>query len=108
MRRAAQIAEVAREQSLRQQEADQARIEAKKLVDSQQIEADRAVQQARIAQEQALELARPKEPLAVQNQSREESRDKAQGVEARAEGVGGGGSGCMTCRENRGKWWEEQ
>jgi len=58
MRRAAQIAEVAREQSLRQQEADQARIEAKKLVDSQQIEADRAVQQARIAQEQALELAR--------------------------------------------------
>jgi len=87
MRRAAQIAEVAREQSLRQQEADQARIEAKKLVDSQQIEADRAVQQARIAQEQALELARQEQQIAVQNKSREESQAKAEADAARAKAV---------------------
>lgn len=87
MRRAGQIAEVAREQSLRQQEADQARIEAKKLVDSQQIEADRAVQQARIEQEQALELARQEQQIAVQNKSREESQAKAEADAARAKAV---------------------
>lgn len=87
MRRAGQIAEVAREQSLRQQEADQARIESKKLVDSQQIEADRAVQQARIEQEQALELARQEQQIAVQNKSREESQAKAEADAARAKAV---------------------
>jgi uncharacterized membrane protein YqiK len=87
MRRAAQGAEVAREQSLRQQEADQARIEAKKLVDAQQIEADRAVQEAKIAQTQALELARQEQQIAVQNKSREESQAKAKADEARAEAV---------------------
>nr|WP_294816622.1 flotillin domain-containing protein [uncultured Sphingomonas sp.] len=87
MRRAAQGAEVAREQSLRQQEADQARIESKKLVDAQQIEADRAVQEAKIAQTQALELARQEQQIAVQNKSREESQAKAKADEARAEAV---------------------
>jgi uncharacterized membrane protein YqiK len=87
MRRAVQSAEVAREQSLRQQEAEQAKIEAKKLVDSQQIEADRAVQQAKIAQAQALELARQEQQIAVQNKSREESQAKAQADEARAKAV---------------------
>ncbi|MBQ1500160.1 MAG: flotillin family protein [Sphingomonas sp.] len=87
MRRAVQAAEVAREQSLRQQEAEQAKIEAKKLVDSQQIEADRAVQQAKIAQEQALELARQEQQIAVQNKSREESQARAIADEARAKAV---------------------
>ena len=87
MRRAAQGAEVAREQSLRQQEADQAKIESKKLVDAQQIEADRAVQEAKIAQMQALELARQEQQIAVQNKSREESQAKAKADEARAEAV---------------------
>lgn len=87
MRRAAQSAEIAREQALRQQESDQAKIEAKKLVDSQQIEADRAVQEARIAQEQALALARQEQQIAVQNKSREESQAKASADEARAEAV---------------------
>lgn len=87
MRRAVQGAEVAREQSLRQQEAEQAKIEAKKLVDSQQIEADRAVQQAKIAQQQALELARQEQQIAVQNKSREESQAKAEADKARAEAV---------------------
>jgi uncharacterized membrane protein YqiK len=87
MRRAAQGAEVAREQSLRQQEADQAKIEAKKLVDAQQIEADRAVQEAKIAQMQALELARQEQQIAVQNKSREESQAKAEADKARAEAV---------------------
>ncbi|ETI65414.1 membrane protein [Sphingobium sp. C100] len=87
MRRAVQSAEVAREQSLRQQEAEQARIEAKKLVDSQQIEADRAVKEARIAQEQALELARQEQQIAVQNKSRQESQAKAEADEARAKAV---------------------
>lgn len=87
MRRAAQSAEVAREQALRQQEADQAKIEAKKLVDSQQIEADRAVQQAKIAQTQALELARQEQQIAVQNKSREESQAKAEADAARAKAV---------------------
>ena len=87
MRRAGQIAEVAREQSLRQQEADQARIEAKKLVDSQQIEADRTVQQAKISQAQALELARQEQQIAVQNKSREESQAKAEADKARSQAV---------------------
>lgn len=87
MRRAAQGAEVAREQSLRQQEADQARIESKKLVDAQQIEADRAVQQAKIGQEQSLALARQEQQIAVQNKSREESQARAKADEARAEAV---------------------
>jgi uncharacterized membrane protein YqiK len=87
MRRAAQGAEVAREQSLRQQEADQARIEAKKLVDAQQIEADRAVQQAKIAQDQAIALARQEQQIAVQNKSREESQAKAEADKARAQAV---------------------
>jgi uncharacterized membrane protein YqiK len=87
MRRAAQSAEVAREQSLRQQEAEQAKIEAKKLVDSQQIEADRAVQEAKIAQEQALELARQEQQIAVQNKSKEESQARAEADKARAEAV---------------------
>lgn len=87
MRRAAQAAEVAREQALRQQEADQAKIEAKKLVDSQQIEADRAVQEAKIAQQQALELARQEQQIAVQNKSREESQAKAEADAARAKAV---------------------
>lgn len=87
MRRAAQGAEVAREQALRQQESEQARIEAKKLVDSQQIEADRAVQEAKIAQEQALELARQEQQIAVQNKSREESQARAEADKARAEAV---------------------
>ncbi|MBX9815411.1 MAG: flotillin [Proteobacteria bacterium SG_bin5] len=87
MRRAAQAAEVAREQSLRQQEAEQARIEAKRLIDAQQIEADRAVQQAKIAQAQALELARQEQQIAVQNKSREESQAKAQADQARAAAV---------------------
>ena len=87
MRRAAQVAEVAREQALRQQEADQAKIEAKKLVDSQQIEADRAVQEAKIAQHQALELARQEQQIAVQNKSREESQAKAEADAARAKAV---------------------
>ena len=87
MRRAAQGAEIAREQSLRQQEADQARIEAKKLVDSQQIEADRAVKEAQIAQTQALELARQEQQIAVQNKSREESQAKAEADKARAQAV---------------------
>ena len=87
MRRAAQAAEVAREQALRQQEADQAKIEAKKLVDSQQIEADRAVQEAKIAQHQALELARQEQQIAVQNKSREESQAKAEADAARAKAV---------------------
>lgn len=87
MRRAEQAAEVAREQSLRQQEAEQAKIEAKKLVDSQQIEADRAVRQAKIAQEQALELARQEQQIAVQNKSREESQAKAEADAARAKAV---------------------
>jgi uncharacterized membrane protein YqiK len=84
MRRAAQGAEVAREQSLRSQEAEGARIEAKKLVDSQQIEADRTVQQARIAQQQALEIAKQEQQIAIQNKSREESQAKANADEARA------------------------
>src|SRR5688572_6243178 len=42
MRRAKQMAEVAREQSLRHQESEQARIETKQQIDAQQIEADRA------------------------------------------------------------------
>lgn len=87
MRRAVQSAEVAREQALRQQEADQAKIEAKKLVDSQQIEADRAVQEAKIAQTQALELARQEQQIAVQNKSREESQAKAEADAARAKAV---------------------
>jgi len=87
MRRAVQAADVAREQSLRQQEAEQAKIEAKKLVDSQQIEADRAVQQAKIAQDQALELARQEQQIAVQNKSREESQARAEADKARAEAV---------------------
>ncbi|MHA6720129.1 flotillin family protein [Sphingomonas sp. RS6] len=87
MRRAAQAAEVAREQSLRQQEADQARIEAKKLVDAQQIEADRAIQEAKIAQAQALELARQEQQIAVQNKSREESQARAEADKARAGAV---------------------
>jgi len=87
MRRAAQGAEIAREQSLRQQEAEQAKIEAKKLVDSQQIEADRTVKEARIAQEQALELARQEQQIAVQNKSREESQAKAEADAARAKAV---------------------
>ncbi|MBB4096579.1 flotillin family protein [Sphingomonas kyeonggiensis] len=87
MRRAVQGAEVAREQSLRQQEAEQAKIEAKKLVDSQQIEADRAVQEAKIAQDQALELARQEQQIAVQNKSREESQARAEADKARAEAV---------------------
>ena len=87
MRRAAQAAEVAREQSLRQQESDQARIEAKKLVDSQQIQADRAVKEAQIAQAQALELARQEQQIAVQNKSREESQAKAEADKARAAAV---------------------
>ena len=87
MRRAVQGAEIAREQSLRQQEADQARIEAKKLVDSQQIQADRAVKEAQIAQNQALELARQEQQIAVQNKSREESQAKAEADKARAAAV---------------------
>lgn len=87
MRRAAQAAEVAREQALRQQEAEQARIEAKRLIDAQQIEADRAVQQAKIAQAQALELARQEQQIAVQNKSREESQARAQADQARAAAV---------------------
>jgi uncharacterized membrane protein YqiK len=87
MRRAAQNAEVAREQSLRQQEAEQAKIEAKKLVDAQQIEADRAVKEAQIAQEQALALARQEQQIAVQNKSREESQARAKADEARAAAV---------------------
>ena len=87
MRRAVQAADVAREQSLRQQEAEQAKIEAKKLVDSQQIEADRAVQEAKIAQDQALELARQEQQIAVQNKSREESQARAIADEARAKAV---------------------
>jgi len=87
MRRAVQAADVAREQSLRQQEAEQAKIEAKKLVDSQQIEADRAVQEAKIAQDQALELARQEQQIAVQNKSREESQARAEADKARAEAV---------------------
>jgi uncharacterized membrane protein YqiK len=84
MRRAAQAAEVAREQAKRNQESEQARIAAKQLVDSQQIEADKAVQEARIAQEQALEIARQEQQIAVQNKSREESQAKAEADEARA------------------------
>lgn len=84
MRRAAQAAEVAREQAKRNQEAEEARIAAKQVIDSQQIEADRAVQEARIAQEQALEIARQEQQIAVQNKSREESQAKAEADEARA------------------------
>ena len=84
MRRAAQAAEVAREQAKRNQEAEQARIAAKQMVDSQQIEADKAVQEARILQEQALEIARQEQQIAVQNKSREESQAKADADEARA------------------------
>lgn len=87
MRRAVQSAEIAREQALREQEAQQARIEAKKLVDGQQIEADRAVQEAKIAQAQALELARQEQQIAVQNKSREESQAKAEADRARAAAV---------------------
>jgi uncharacterized membrane protein YqiK len=87
MRRAVQGAEVAREQSLRQQEAEGAKIEAKKLIDAQQIEADRAIQEAKIAQEQALELARQEQQIAVQNKSKQESQARAQADKARAEAV---------------------
>ena len=84
MRRAAQAAEVAREQAKRNQESEEARIAAKQVIDSQQIEADRAVQEARIAQEQALEIARQEQQIAVQNKSREESQAKAEADSARA------------------------
>lgn len=83
-RRAAQAAEVAREQARRNQEAEGARIEAKKTVDAQQIEADRTVQEAKIAQAQAIEIARQEQQIAVQNKSREESQAKAEADAARA------------------------
>lgn len=87
MKRAEQASEVAREQALRQQESEQARIEAKKQTDSQQIEADRTVKQAQIAQTQALELARQEQQIAVQNKSREESQARAEADGARATAV---------------------
>ncbi|MBO9579727.1 MAG: flotillin family protein [Sphingobium sp.] len=87
MRRAVQAAEVASEQAKRSQEAEQARIEAKRIIDSQQIEADRAVQEAKIAQEQALAIARQEQQIAVQNKSREESQASAEADAARAKAV---------------------
>src|SRR5690242_18820592 len=87
MRRAAQMAEGAREQSVRHQESEQARIETKQQIDAQQIEADRASEQARIAQAQALEIARQEQQIAVQNKSREESQAKAEADAARAKAV---------------------
>lgn len=87
MRRAVQAAEVASEQARRSQEAEQARIEAKRIIDSQQIEADKAVQEAKIAQEQALAIARQEQQIAVQNKSREESQASAEADAARAKAV---------------------
>jgi len=87
LRRAAQVAELARQQAERQREADQARIIAKQQTDAAQIEADRAVQQAKIAQTQALEIARQEQQIAVQNKSREESQAKAEADKARAAAV---------------------
>ena len=87
MRRAVQSAEVASEQARRNQEAEQARIEAKRIIDSQQIEADRTVQEAKIAQEQALAIARQEQQIAVQNKSREESQASAEADAARAKAV---------------------
>jgi uncharacterized membrane protein YqiK len=87
MRRALQAAEIAREQALRSQEAEGARIEAKRIIDSQQIEADRAVKEAQIAQEQVLAIARQEQQIAVQNKSREESQASAEADAARAKAV---------------------
>lgn len=87
IRRAAQAAEIAREQAERNQEAEVARITAKKQVDAQQIEADRLVEEARIVQQRALEIARQEQQIAVQNKSREESQAKAQADDARAKAV---------------------
>jgi uncharacterized membrane protein YqiK len=87
VRRAAQNAEVAQQQSERQREADEARITAKRQVDSAQIEANRVVEQAKIAQTQALEIARQEQQIAVQNKSREESQAKAEADKARAAAV---------------------
>ena len=81
------MSEVARQQSEKQREADQARIIAKQQTDAAQIEADRAVQQAKIAQAQAIELARQEQQIAVQNKSREESQAKAEADKARAAAV---------------------
>ena len=87
VRRAIQMSEVAREQALRNQEAEDAKIRAKQQIDSTQIEADRAVKEAKIAQEQALEIARQEQQIAIQNKSREESQASAEADEARAKAV---------------------
>lgn len=68
-------------------EAEQARINAKQVVDGAQIEADRTISQARIAQEQAVAIARQESAIAVQGKSREESQAKAEADRARAEAV---------------------
>ncbi|MEZ5708360.1 MAG: flotillin domain-containing protein [Blastomonas sp.] len=87
VRRAAQASEVAREQAIRNREAEEARIQAKQIIDAKQIEADRAIQEATIAQQQAIEIARQEQQIAIQNKSREESQAKAEADEARAKAV---------------------
>ena len=84
VRRAEQIAEVARRQADSQRDAEEARIAAKQQIDAAQIEADRTVEQARIAQAQSLEIARQEQQIAIQNKSREESQAKAEADRARA------------------------
>ncbi len=84
VRRAEQVAEVARRQADSQRDAEEARIAAKQQIDAAQIEADRAVEQARIAQAQSLEIARQEQQIAIQNKSREESQAKAEADRARA------------------------
>ena len=109
IRRAAQTAEIAREQSQKQQEAEGAKITAQQQVDSAKIAAQRAVEEQRIAMEQQLkereiekqknvetaqvmqlkvvELAAQDKAIAIAEKSKSQSEALAAADTARAQAV---------------------
>jgi uncharacterized membrane protein YqiK len=109
IRRAAQTAEIAREQSQKQQEAEGAKIAAQQQVDSAKIAAQRAVEEQRIAMEQQLkereiekqknvdtaqvlqlkivELAEQDKAIAIAEKSKSQSEAQAAADAARAQAV---------------------
>jgi uncharacterized membrane protein YqiK len=109
IRRAAQVAEIAREQSQKQQEAEGAKIAAQQQVDQAKIVANRAVEEQRIAMEQQLkereieklknvetarvsqqkivELAEQDRAIAIAEKSKSQSEAQAAADAARAAAV---------------------
>lgn len=98
IRRAAQAAEIAREQSGRQQEAKQAEIAAAQLIEQSRIQSDRQTQEqevlrvraletANIEKQKALELAEQDRRIAIAEKSKAQSEAEAEASKARAAAV---------------------